>query len=89
MGVQMDIRDILGEIQNDKQLFTERNHKDRVGELLRHFQQGGLTLEKCADARHLDRAMSTLKGYARELNLAFPDYIPMHMREKKKKASAA
>lgn len=80
---QKDIRDFLGEIQQSSNLFADRPFADRIGEILRHFHAGGLTLAVCADSRHLNRALSTCKAYARDLSLAFPDYVPRHMKPKK------
>lgn len=59
--------------------------KRKVGAVLKHFHKAGLTLDTCADERHLNRSLSTLKAYARRLKLAFPDYVPLAMRPKKEK----
>jgi hypothetical protein len=80
-GAQSDIREILGEIQSCGPLMP--SHKSKMNALMRHFQAAGLTLATCADARHLCRSVSTLQGYARDLALAFPDYVPMALRPPK------
>lgn len=59
--------------------------RQKVEQILRHFCAAGLTLETCADTRHMGRAMSTLKRYARRLDLKFPDYCPRHLRRKKRR----
>ncbi len=78
------IGDEMGTIANGPLLGS---HKARMNALLRHFHGGGLTLEICADKKHLGRKVSTLKPYVRRLALAFPDYVPMALRPKKEKAT--
>lgn len=87
MSQQSDIADILGRISAAPMRGT--SGRSRVGEVLTHFSQAGLTIRVCADARHLGRAISTLKKYARRLNLKFPDYCPRHMKPKKAKKARA
>jgi hypothetical protein len=79
-GGQSDIADILGELQRGPIL---NEHRDKIDALMRHFARAGLTIATVCDARHLDRAVSTVRGYARELDLIFPDYTPRHLRPKK------
>lgn len=62
------------------------DHRSKIDALMRHFHKAGLALETVCDKRHLARASSTVKKYARELALAFPDYVPMSLREKKVRA---
>ncbi len=85
---QTDIEDIIGEIASSKVIGT--NHARQMAALMRHFASAGLTVEQVADGKHLNKAVSTIQAYARKLNLAFPDYVPRHLRPKKeKKAKAA
>lgn len=84
MNAQTDIKDILGEMIRGPILETHRN---KINALMRHFAKAGLTVATICDARHLRRAPSTIKRYARELDLQFPDYIPMKLRPKKEKPS--
>lgn len=58
-------------------------HRIRMEALLSAYQEAGLTLAVCCDRRHLGRAPSTLKRYARRLALSFPDYTPRAMRRKR------
>lgn len=80
---QMDISEILCDLQGNAPLLG--THKKRIEEIMRHFQAAGLTLATCADARHLCRSVSTLKGYARDFGLIFPDYCPLALRPPKPK----
>ena len=48
--------------------------------LLRYFAQQKLPLAVVADYQHLDRSLDTLRRYAREMNLTFPDYTPRHLK---------
>ena len=52
------------------------NHKRRISYCLKHWAEHGIPLSVCADRRHLDRSVNTLKAYARKLKLKFPDYVP-------------
>lgn len=63
-------------------------HRERMKILLQHFAEMKLPLSTCADRSHLDRSVETLKDYAREFGLSFPDYVPVALRPKKKKQSA-
>jgi hypothetical protein len=78
---QSDIRDILGEMAAERM-----GGSSKLERLLKHFSAKGIPLETCADHRHLGRAVSTLKRYARLLDLTFPDYVPRHLQPKKAKA---
>lgn len=80
---QMDIRDFLTEAQSGSGLWNHKSHKEKIGECLRYFAANGIPLSVCSDKRHLDRAVSTLKEYARDLKLIFSDYCPRDLREKK------
>lgn len=51
-----------------------------VEDLLRRLNEKGLTLEQCADAKIMDRSVRTLKRYAREFDLTFPDYTPRKLK---------
>jgi hypothetical protein len=59
-----------------------RTHRARVIALLRHFREQGYTLEHCAHRQRLRLKRSTLEKYCRLGSIAFPDYVPMKMREK-------
>ncbi len=59
-------------------------HREKMFTLLRHFASIKLPLTKAADEQHLNRSVDTLKAYCREGAIAFPDYIPIFMREKSK-----
>lgn len=75
---QTDIRDILGEIASSGPIPTD--FKSRIKTLMEHFAARKIPISTCADSRHLNRSVSTVKGYAREFGLRFPDYIPMVLR---------
>lgn len=77
---QGDIADISGELQSGPLL---SKHRAKIEALMRHFHAAGLTLATCADARHLCRSLSTLRAYARDFALAFPDYTPLALRPPK------
>lgn len=79
MSDQSDIRDILGEMQNGPML---NEHRAKIDALMRHFATAGISIETICDGRHLNRAPATVKKYARELGLKFPDYVPRALREK-------
>lgn len=64
-------------------------HREKMLTLLRHFASINLPLKKAADEQHLNRSVDTLKRYCREGAIKFPDYVPMFMREKKKKDGTA
>lgn len=81
MSQQIDIADILGSVASaTPHLGT---HQARLEAIMRHFCGAGLTLAVSGDVRHLNRATSTMKAYARRFGLAFPDYIPTALRPKK------
>lgn len=84
MNHQSDIADILGEMANGP-IVSE----SKLITVLRHFSAHNVPLAVCADARHTGRKLSTLKRYACELSLKFPDWVPRHMRPKKEKKSKA
>lgn len=84
---QTDIRDFLTEAQGGKGLWNSESHKEKIGDCLRHFAANGVPLSVCSDKRHLDRAVSTLKKYARELGLKFPDYTSRAMKKAEKAAA--
>jgi len=44
--------------------------------------KGDVTIEKLSGAQYFNRKPATLKRYCREHSICFPDYVPMHMREK-------
>lgn len=62
-----------------------RNHADLTEFLFRRLHEKGLTIAQCADRRVMNRARSTLERYARQFDLAFPDYVPMRLRQKSEK----
>lgn len=78
MSTQTDIRDILGEIASSGPIHTD--FKSRIKTLMEHFAARNISIETCADNRHLNRSVSTVKGYAREFRLRFTDYVPMDLR---------
>lgn len=88
MSEQSDIRDILGEMAAGP-----ITSESKLVQVLKHFSAHNVPLKTCADNRHTGRKISTLKRYACDLSLKFPDWVPMHMRPKKekkaKKAEAA
>ena len=55
-------------------------HRKRMEALLRSYHKRGLTLAVCCDGKHLRRAKSTLKRYARMFGLSFSDYRPRRRR---------
>ena len=60
------------------------HQRPRLAEdLLRRLHSNGLTLAQCADKRVMNRKLDTLKRLARELDLSFPDYVPLALRPKK------
>lgn len=77
MSAQSDIRDILGEMASGP-IITE----SKLVQLLKRFSAVGLPIAICADQRHLGRKVDTLKRYARQHDLKFPDYVPRHLRPK-------
>lgn len=81
---QSDIADILGQMASGP-IIGERSKKFEI--ILRHFSKVGMSIKTAGDFRHLDRATSTLKRYARRWDLKFSDYVPMHLRPKKAKAA--
>jgi len=78
---QTDIRDFLEELQKAPELISSQGRRAKMGHCMRHFAAKGIPLSVCCGARHLKRSLSTLKAYARDLRLRFPDYVPMDMRE--------
>lgn len=52
------------------------SHRARVNTLMQHFAKKQIPLSVVADEKHLKLSMGTLKRYARELQLVFPDYVP-------------
>jgi hypothetical protein len=80
MGAQMELSDILGGALNGPLMPTE--HRAKMGELMRRFASAGVSLQTLSGPRHLGRKVSTLRRYARDFGLKFPDYVPLSMREK-------
>jgi hypothetical protein len=76
---QSDISEILGEISSSGPALTK--HAAKLNAILTHFSQKGIPLAVCADKRHLNRKVSTLKKRARRLGLSFPDYTPRSAKE--------
>lgn len=58
-------------------------HQRQMEALLRYYQKTGFTLAQCADPKHLNRTVGTLKDYAKRFSLAFPDYVPTELRPPK------
>ena len=56
-------------------------HRKRMEALLRGYHKRGLSLAVCCDGKHLRRAKSTLKFYARLFGLSFSDYRPRRRRQ--------
>ena len=77
---QSDIRDVLQYIQQKGAVHL--SHKDKMGICMRHFAERQLPISTLATSRYLNRSVSTLKAYARDLKLSFPDYVPMELRPK-------
>lgn len=77
---QMDIRNILDDLQQGPMLST---HRGKIEALMRHFSANEIPLATCADPRHMRRSISTLKAYARDFKLKFPDYVPTSLRPPK------
>ena len=58
-------------------------HHQLTEAILRRLNEKGLSLEQCADRRIMNRSIATLRRYAREFDLSFPDYVPVKQRPKK------
>lgn len=78
MSEQSDIRDILGEMASGPII-----NESKLLQVLKHFSAKGVPLKTCADNRHTGRKISTLKRYACEYSLKFPDWIPRHIKKRK------
>lgn len=78
---QSDIRDVLQYIQQKG--CVNQPHKERMGILMRHFSDRHVPISTLATSKYLNRSASTLKAYARDLKLSFPDYTPKSMRPAK------
>lgn len=50
--------------------------------LMRRLHEKGLSLEELCDRRVMKRSLRTLQRYARQFELAFPDYVPAKLRPK-------
>lgn len=75
------LHDVLSDISSSGPLLSD--HQERMEACLRHFAARQLTLSTISGPRYLNRAESTLKRYAQNLGLQFPDYIPMALRPPK------
>ena len=83
-----DIRNALQQAVNAP--FTKkRGQREQIIIILRHFRDKGKTLEWCSGARVLGRKAATLKGYCREANLVFPDYMPQAIKKQRELAEQA
>lgn len=51
------------------------------------FSEMQVPLSRCSDPQHLNKDVRTLKRYAREFGLAFPDYTPRALRKVQKVAA--
>jgi len=80
---QSDIRDVLTEIQQSGKVGI--TNRERVGICMKHFAARGTPLSTLATSKYLGRSVSTLKGYARDLKLRFPDYVPDSLKTKSEK----
>jgi len=78
---QSDISEILGEIASSGPALTK--HSKKLNAILTHFSEKKIPLSVCADKRHLNRKVATLKKRARHLGLSFPDYTPRAKAETK------
>ncbi len=61
------------------------NHTERMKHALEVYASRGLTLETISGPKILGRKVSVLKWYCRKYLIAFPDFTPMVMREKKER----
>lgn len=75
---QSDIRDVLQYIQQEGKVGT--THRGKMEICMRHFAKVQVPISTLATSRYLNRSASTLKAYARDLELKFPDYTPMKLR---------
>lgn len=64
------------------------DHRAKMGELMRRFSAAGVSLQTLSGPRYLGRKVLTLRRYARDFELTFPDYVPLAMQPKKAKARA-
>lgn len=80
---QMDIADIIGKLASSPVRGTAYHRQ--VEALYRHFASHAIPLETVRDEKHLDLSEATARAYARQFNLAFPDYVPRSLRPKKEK----
>jgi hypothetical protein len=62
------------------------SHGRRMEYLLQHYAKGGHTLAYISGKKILRRSVKTLRGYCARYSIAFPDWVPRHMREKKPRA---
>lgn len=77
---QSDIRDVLQYIQQEGKIGL--THRGRMELCMKHFAARHVPISTLATSKYLNRSASTLKAYARDLSLSFPDYTPMKMRVK-------
>lgn len=78
---QSDIREILGDIANNSPIMTR--HHQRMETIIKHLHKAGHTVETISGHKYLGRSASTIKRYARDMDLIFPDYTPAHLKEKR------
>jgi hypothetical protein len=48
----------------------------RMRDVLRYYAEKGTPLEKLADRRYIGRKLPTLKKWAKQFGITFPDYKP-------------
>lgn len=56
-------------------------HRRQLHHALEQYSQRGLTLQEISKPAVLGISIPTLRGYARRLGLAFPDYTPRALRK--------
>jgi hypothetical protein len=59
------------------------DHRAKMGELMRRFSAAGVSLKVLSGPLYMGRKIGTLRRYARDFDLKFPDYVPLALREKK------
>lgn len=60
-------------------------HRAKMGELMRRFSAAGVSLQTLSGPRYLGRKVGTLRRYARDFGLVFPDYVPIALRQRNRK----
>jgi len=60
-------------------------HRERILGLLRMYARAGRRLDEVAAPHIMNRSIATLKRYCCQNGIAFVDYVPRHMRAKKRR----